>query len=88
MTEAVGSACLSKPLATGRRGPVKYPAFPAIPGSLATVHCQEKSAADCSAAPSRIELDELELAANYFDCDFLNMRSIFSFVASQQAWLA
>ena len=35
-----------------------------------------------------IELDELEFAANYFDCDFLNMRSIFSFVASQQAWLA
>jgi hypothetical protein len=30
----------------------------------------------------------LELASNYFDCDFLNMRSIFSFVASQQAWLA
>ena len=26
--------------------------------------------------------------SNYFDCDFLNMRSIFSFVASQQAWLA
>ena len=31
---------------------------------------------------------ELELEPNYFDCDFLNMRSIFSFVASQQAWLA
>src|SRR5688500_1078779 len=26
--------------------------------------------------------------SNYFDTDFLNMRSIFSFVASQQAWLA
>ena len=24
----------------------------------------------------------------YFETDFLNMRSIFSFVASQQAWLA
>lgn len=29
-----------------------------------------------------------KLKSNYFDCDFLNMRSIFSFVASQQAWLA
>lgn len=26
--------------------------------------------------------------SNYFDTDFLNMRSIFSLVASQQAWLA
>lgn len=26
--------------------------------------------------------------SNYFETDFLNMRSIFSFVASQQAWLA
>lgn len=25
---------------------------------------------------------------DYFETDFLNMRSIFSFVASQQAWLA
>jgi hypothetical protein len=27
-------------------------------------------------------------ASNYFETDFLNMRSIFSLVASQQAWLA
>jgi hypothetical protein len=26
--------------------------------------------------------------SNYFDTDFLNTRSIFSLVASQQAWLA
>lgn len=26
--------------------------------------------------------------SNYFETDFLNMRSIFSFVASQHAWLA
>lgn len=29
-----------------------------------------------------------KFASNYFDTDFLNMRSIFSLVASQQAWLA
>ena len=28
-----------------------------------------------------------EMRTNYFDTDFLNMRSIFSLVASQQAWL-
>jgi hypothetical protein len=28
------------------------------------------------------------IGVGYFDTDFLNMRSIFSFVASQQAWLA
>ena len=43
-------------------------------------------AADFSAASS--DLNDLEAESNYFDCDFLNMRSIFSFVASQQAWLA
>lgn len=44
---------------------------------------KKKNAADCSAASGSIELEP-----NYFDCDFLNMRSIFSLVASQQAWLA
>ena len=29
-----------------------------------------------------------KIGSTYFDTDFLNMRSIFSFVASQQAWLA
>jgi hypothetical protein len=33
---------------------------------------------------SKLELVE----SNYFDCDFLNMRSIFSLLASQHAWLA
>ena len=43
----------------------------------------KKSAADCSAA-----LLVRQVESNYFETDFLNIRSIFSFVASQQAWLA
>lgn len=41
-----------------------------------------------NAAASRGVLKINEDQPNYFACDFLNMRSIFSFVASQQAWLA
>jgi hypothetical protein len=35
----------------------------------------------------RFHIDQ-KFLPNYFDTDFLNARSIFSLVASQQAWLA
>jgi hypothetical protein len=41
---------------------------------------------ESAAFPRRFQSNHL--LANYFDTDFLNMRSIFSLVASQQAWLA
>jgi hypothetical protein len=45
---------------------------------------QKNSAANFFAAPSFVE----SASSSYFDTDFLNIRSIFSFVASQHAWLA
>ena len=38
-------------------------------------------------SPRRLRIERMS-ESNYFDCDFLNMRSIFSLLASQHAWLA
>ncbi len=74
MAEAVGSALR---LISRRRTPSRYRACAAFQPPKTTT---PRMAAALSIR-SRAE-------SNYFDTDFLNMRSIFSFVASQQAWLA
>ena len=76
MAEAVGSASFTAGWPGGQCNEVTF-------ASLITTSPTKENAA----FPRRSHIAR-EAGSNYFDTDFLNMRSIFSLVASQQAWLA